>query len=64
MYPRREFVTRVTRKISCRQCYFAAPSKFKLPTHVTKKQFVASAFNKMWRRLFYCAIRQPTEVIA
>ena len=36
-YPRREFVPMVKRKTSWRQCYFTAPSKFKLHTHVTKK---------------------------
>ena len=42
-YPRREFVTHVTRKISWRQCYFAAPSKFnQLVTHVTGKILVAA----------------------
>jgi len=52
-YPRREFVTRVTKKNLVAAVYFAAPSKFKLHTHVTKRQFVAGAFNKKWRRLFY-----------
>ena len=36
-YPRREFVPMVTRETSWRQCYFVAPSKFNLHTHVTKK---------------------------
>ena len=37
VYPRREVVTRAMRKTSWRQGYFAAPSKFNLHAHVTKK---------------------------